>query len=1140
MSEPLADVSETNGGDPQPLSSDTLQVGDTVSEALLQRLAKLEKYEHKLAEVARVYRNLNTARKAIETVLKRLTPIQSIAEVEELEAHLSNLNAKSQVAGEQIGALTERDKASRLKITDLETQLSALRGAEQERGSLAKELDKVTKERKVVEGQLERSNQKLRLDVKALQSEISELRATPAVPDVDTLATQLLSQVPAVSESEPLRELQTQLLVACGTPEGLVPATEVDEAVARASESHALELAQLKDILRKELATSEDRLKTASAESDKAIADLRLQLDSAPASEASGGGLTAERVGEIVAAALALKLELVSSEEPPPASQSVEVGGGKKKGKKKRKGTGTAPSPVVVPSEAVESDAAVKATQNEIAQLIALIESINDTSAKARESEATDTMVADLQAQIDQAQQSLSDQRQASDAQMALLSADVDAKALRIGELTEELRAAEARSSELTAELDTHKKRVDELAGALSATQEKCEKLTGELGAAEAKTVAIGEERTKLAQTLAKAQGASVRLEAQQSELQTQVTSLTKQLESARSRSNELQTSLERATADHAQAMARATAAEATVTGLEEHVRAVDADLANSRAQFADKSRALAQASAQSQELQYALEKERRALRIASDDAAKQATAAHERLAAAQADADAQSAKDREAIEGLRRKLSELDHSHALASRADRLEAQHAERQAELETMRQNLQRAEDTQTELRIEADRLRDIERDLQTANEQLARVTDERALSEQRWKRVHRDLKEELRRLQREKITAPPPLDDPPQSPSAPRSNSLTLASVSSLLRAATTANVSASAIAGRRASARPQPIAEVAEAATPVVAERLLPVHNHTRSVSNAASTVSSSSSSVSDALSNESNANVNVEYLRNVLFRFFNDKDRRNQLVPVLSTLLRSACTQCRLVRSNEHGATLDLYEEPSVYTTLANENNLGNHVLHIVKSKPTIPWRATYDMYLSTSVAPSSGVLVGRVVPTTVGGVYSILQRSTDPAQTQLADEVQWEEVCAVQYDSHVLGSTGPREMTVIVHAVSDDRGTGSLIDRYRAGADTDPGIVPLINKPPIYISETASYALDFGPRITTRSVKNFQLIHPHDKDYIVMQFGKSGPHSFALDIRYPMSPIMALGVAITSLDRKVIYNLSLPFFSSS
>ncbi|KAJ2046871.1 Tubby- protein 2 [Coemansia sp. S16] len=178
----------------------------------------------------------------------------------------------------------------------------------------------------------------------------------------------------------------------------------------------------------------------------------------------------------------------------------------------------------------------------------------------------------------------------------------------------------------------------------------------------------------------------------------------------------------------------------------------------------------------------------------------------------------------------------------------------------------------------------------------------------------------------------------------------------------------------------------------------------------------------------------------------------------------------------------------------------------------------------------------SPGVLIGRVVPTTAGGVYTILQRSSDYEQTVMTEEeseIQWQEVCAVQYDSHVLGSTGPREMTVIVHAV-DDSGlpiqtteTKSLIGRYRSGADTDPGIIVLMNKPPIFISETASYALDFGPRITTRSVKNFQLIHPHDKDYIVMQFGKSGPDSFALDIRFPMSPIMALGVAITSLDRK-------------
>ncbi|KAJ2837963.1 Tubby- protein 2 [Coemansia sp. 'formosensis'] len=268
-----------------------------------------------------------------------------------------------------------------------------------------------------------------------------------------------------------------------------------------------------------------------------------------------------------------------------------------------------------------------------------------------------------------------------------------------------------------------------------------------------------------------------------------------------------------------------------------------------------------------------------------------------------------------------------------------------------------------------------------------------------------------------------------------------------------------------------------------------------------------------------------------------------------QLRLLCTSVPLAACTHCRLVRSPERGAnaTFDLYEE--LFTSAAGAptlNNLGNHVLHVVKRKGSMPWRGSYDMYLSPSLTANlPSVLVGRVVPTTAGGVYTILQRSSDYVQTLVTDEslIEWQEVCAVQYDPHVLGSTGPREMTAIVHAVVDDSpllDSRSLIDRYRRGADTDPGIIPLINKPPIFISETASYALDFGPRVTMRSVKNFQLIHPHDKDYIVMQFGKSAPNSFALDIRFPMSPIMALGIAITSLDRKVIYNLALPFFSSS
>ncbi|KAJ2332900.1 hypothetical protein GGI00_002584, partial [Coemansia sp. RSA 2681] len=811
------------------LTSDKLQVGDVISEALLVRLAKLEKYEHKLAEVARVYRNLNTARKAVETVLKRLTPVQSIAEVEELEAHLSNLNNKSQYAGEQIGALTELDKANRAKISDLETQLNGLRAAEQGRQALAKDLDKLTKERKVVEGQLERSNQKLRLDVKALDAAKAELEAKlaesllhqqtqeEASMDVDTLAARLSAELSADSDSsssasagsEPLRALQAQLVDKCGVPEGLVLASEVENATARVSESHVQELAQLKDILRKELAASEDRLQTVTTESDAAIAELRRQLSEKETprqqtAEEEGELLTAERAGEIVAAALANRLEMTTTtamttsgsggEEkdeahPPPQASAgqADTAASKKKGKKKRKGTGAsssvsaAPSPAApVPARIAVDDSmapaapeTVKATSREISQLVALLETLfsapqakdgDDDScnrlaelaeaervarqqlsdAEARHAAA----IADLQAQLDQsgnhAQQAL-DALQASNARVAELAADVQAKAQRIGELEAEIQSAKAKSEAMSEELQAKDARIDELAAEIQSAAAKSDALASELQGAKAKADAFGEERARLAQALAKAQGGSVRLEAQQAELKAQVTSLTSELHRATAKSDalgsELRAAEAKSDADHAaRAGAEAQLAQtaAAVAGLEEHVRAVDADLANSRAQFADKSRAAAQAAAQAQELQYALEKERRAARAAAEDAAKQAAGAQAALAAAQAEADAQREASREEADALRRRLAELDHSHAHASRADRLEAQHAERQAELETMRQSLQRAEDAQTALRVEADRLRDVERELGAANERLTRVTDERALSEQRWKR------------------------------------------------------------------------------------------------------------------------------------------------------------------------------------------------------------------------------------------------------------------------------------------------------------------------------------------------------------------------------------------------------------------
>jgi hypothetical protein len=77
-------------------------------------------------------------------------------------------------------------------------------------------------------------------------------------------------------------------------------------------------------------------------------------------------------------------------------------------------------------------------------------------------------------------------------------------------------------------------------------------------------------------------------------------------------------------------------------------------------------------------------------------------------------------------------------------------------------------------------------------------------------------------------------------------------------------------------------------------------------------------------------------------------------------------------------------------------------------------------------------------------------------------------------------------------------------------------------------NKEPYYNVETNSYSLNFNGRVTTPSVKNFQLIHPLDPTYVTLTFGKVSRSSYILDYTYPWSGIQAFGIALAALDYKI------------
>ncbi|XP_017027345.1 protein king tubby isoform X1 [Drosophila kikkawai] len=139
-------------------------------------------------------------------------------------------------------------------------------------------------------------------------------------------------------------------------------------------------------------------------------------------------------------------------------------------------------------------------------------------------------------------------------------------------------------------------------------------------------------------------------------------------------------------------------------------------------------------------------------------------------------------------------------------------------------------------------------------------------------------------------------------------------------------------------------------------------------------------------------------------------------------------------------------------------------------------------------------------------------------------------------DLAVIIYDTNILGFKGPRNMTVILPGMTEDdqRVKISSADPKQQGIldlwkmKNMDNIVELHNKTPVWNDETQSYVLNFHGRVTQASVKNFQLVHDSDPEYIVMQFGRTSEDVFTMDFRYPLCAMQAFAIALSSFDGKI------------
>lgn len=233
--------------------------------------------------------------------------------------------------------------------------------------------------------------------------------------------------------------------------------------------------------------------------------------------------------------------------------------------------------------------------------------------------------------------------------------------------------------------------------------------------------------------------------------------------------------------------------------------------------------------------------------------------------------------------------------------------------------------------------------------------------------------------------------------------------------------------------------------------------------------------------------------------------------------------------KCRIARDRK-GMDRGLY--PTYFLHLEKDYGKKVFLLAARKRKKS----ATSNYLISTDpteLTRTADSFAGKLRSNLLGTAFTVYDngkawRKHDHAHTR-------HELAAVVYDTNVLGFKGPRKMTVILPGMTPDRqrvtiapqdDSETLLERLKSQTLDD--IVVLHNKTPVWNDETQSYVLNFHGRVTQASVKNFQIVHDSEPEYVVMQFGRISEDVFTMDFRYPLCALQAFGIALSSFDSKL------------
>ncbi|XP_053943891.1 tubby-related protein 1 [Cuculus canorus] len=244
---------------------------------------------------------------------------------------------------------------------------------------------------------------------------------------------------------------------------------------------------------------------------------------------------------------------------------------------------------------------------------------------------------------------------------------------------------------------------------------------------------------------------------------------------------------------------------------------------------------------------------------------------------------------------------------------------------------------------------------------------------------------------------------------------------------------------------------------------------------------------------------------------------------------VLRPAPQGVTIKCRVTRDKK-GMDRGLY--PTYYLHLDNDKKVFLLAGRKRKKSKTSNYLISID---PTDLSRGGENFIGKLRSNLMGTKFTVFDNGMNPDRANADWSNVRQELSAVVYETNVLGFKGPRKMTVIIPGMNSDNervpirprndNDGLLMRWQNKNMDN---VIELHNKAPVWNDETQSYVLNFHGRVTHASVKNFQIVHGSDPDYIVMQFGRVADDAFTMDYNYPLCAVQAFAIALSSFDGKL------------